>query len=39
MAIETCATDMHRLDYRCYMMPTIESIDALPEDGIPMVFT
>lgn len=25
LAIESCATDIHRLDYRCYIIPSIRS--------------
>lgn len=39
IAIETCASDIHRLDYRCYIMPLMESIEAGTEDGTPIKLT
>lgn len=33
MTIETCASDIHRLDYRCYIIPLIEPKDAKPDEG------
>lgn len=39
MTIETCSPDIHRLDYRCYIIPTIEPIDTITEDSCPIGLT